>query len=273
MLVLTALTIGGAFWLNAWGGSYRDFSPAILVIAYAPTTAALVAVAFQRGGVRALLAQLLHWRTRTRWYVIALLGPCLLVLGAAAAVVALGDVARPSTWMALPSAATALTLVGPIVAGSFGEEVGWRGYAQPTLQSRFTVLTAAVIVGLVWSLWHLWPVLTPLGRADLTTTDVAQTVVRLVSTAVIYAWLYNSTGGALPVVLVAHAAHNTAVTLLPVDVIDTSTAAWTIALLYAAVAVAVIIVGSGRLAGSARGVWLGSTSHSAGPVSRDRGTG
>ncbi|HEY5981759.1 MAG TPA: hypothetical protein VIT41_19195, partial [Microlunatus sp.] len=119
--LLGVLTVGGAIWLTAAGGSYRDFSMAILVIAYAPSIAALVAVGFQRGGVRALLGQLLRWRAGARWYAIALLGPLLLVLAASALVVALG-LAAPTTWLVLPSAAMAPALLGPIVAGSLGEE-------------------------------------------------------------------------------------------------------------------------------------------------------
>lgn len=34
------------------------------------------------------------------------------------------------------------------------EEFGWRGYAFDSLQSRYTYLTASVIFGILWSLWH-----------------------------------------------------------------------------------------------------------------------
>ncbi|HEY5979591.1 MAG TPA: CPBP family glutamic-type intramembrane protease, partial [Microlunatus sp.] len=117
---------------------------------------------------------------------------------------------------------------------------GWRGFAQVNFQRRLAALSAAVVVGLIWSLWHLWPALTPLGRAELTVTDVVSTLVRLVSTAVIYAWLYNSTDGALPVVLVAHAAHNTAISLMPVEIIGADAGAPAVALLHVVAAIAVI---------------------------------
>lgn len=35
------------------------------------------------------------------------------------------------------------------------EELGWRGYAFDSLQSRFNYLTASVIFSVLWSLWHL----------------------------------------------------------------------------------------------------------------------
>jgi membrane protease YdiL (CAAX protease family) len=50
-----------------------------------------------------------------------------------------------------------------IPIGALGEEVGWRGYLNPVLSTRFRGLTAAVITGALWvpfhvGLWHLGPV-------------------------------------------------------------------------------------------------------------------
>ena len=37
------------------------------------------------------------------------------------------------------------------------EEVGWQGYAYPRLTTRHSALTAALIIGVVWALWHVMP--------------------------------------------------------------------------------------------------------------------
>ncbi|MDF2985290.1 MAG: putative amino terminal protease [Eubacterium sp.] len=42
-----------------------------------------------------------------------------------------------------------------MVIGGGLEEIGWRGILQPLLEKKFTFLTAAVIEGIIWSLWHL----------------------------------------------------------------------------------------------------------------------
>jgi hypothetical protein len=34
------------------------------------------------------------------------------------------------------------------------EELGWRGYAFDSLEQRYSYLTAAILFGVVWSLWH-----------------------------------------------------------------------------------------------------------------------
>lgn len=39
--------------------------------------------------------------------------------------------------------------------GPLGEEAGWRGYFLPRLLGRFQPLTASVILGLIWAIWHV----------------------------------------------------------------------------------------------------------------------
>ncbi|NNJ12781.1 CPBP family intramembrane metalloprotease [Chloroflexales bacterium ZM16-3] len=41
-----------------------------------------------------------------------------------------------------------------VLAACF-EELGWRGYGFESLQSRYTYLTASLIFGLLWSIWHI----------------------------------------------------------------------------------------------------------------------
>ncbi|TGE34845.1 CPBP family intramembrane metalloprotease [Desulfosporosinus fructosivorans] len=41
-----------------------------------------------------------------------------------------------------------------LLAASF-EELGWRGYAFDSLQSRYNLLTASIMFSIIWSLWHL----------------------------------------------------------------------------------------------------------------------
>ena len=114
-----------------------------------------------------------------------------------------------------PELASFSLLVGALIAGSFGEEVGWRGLGQPRLQTRFGALTAAVIVGILWSAWHLWPVLAPGGLGSTEASDVVLTFVRLIAMAIVYAWLYNSTRGSLLIVMIAHAGYDMGVNLVP----------------------------------------------------------
>jgi membrane protease YdiL (CAAX protease family) len=168
------------------------------------------------GGARSLFRQFKHWRVHPIWYLVALLLPIPIFLAADVIWMALGK--QSLVWLTVPSAVP--FTIGAALVPPLGEEFGWRGFAQPRLQSRIGALWAAVIVGTLWSTWHLWPLVVPGGAKLFLPSDVAQTYIRLISTAVIYAWIYNSTGGSLPAVMVAHAAHNIVSSFIPGASVD-----------------------------------------------------
>ncbi|RDW15117.1 CPBP family intramembrane glutamic endopeptidase [Oceanobacillus chungangensis] len=42
-----------------------------------------------------------------------------------------------------------------MIIGGGLEEIGWRGYLQPTLQKKWSSFTSTLIVGIIWAIWHL----------------------------------------------------------------------------------------------------------------------
>lgn len=46
-------------------------------------------------------------------------------------------------------------LVFILVFGPFPEELGWRGYALDPLQRKMNALSASLLLGSIWALWHL----------------------------------------------------------------------------------------------------------------------
>jgi membrane protease YdiL (CAAX protease family) len=104
------------------------------------------------------------------------------------------------------------------------------------LQKRYGALKASILIGLVWGTFHLW--ILPICHCMSLTDVIVTQYLRLIATAVIYAWIYNSTKGSLFLVMVAHAAHNVTVDLMP----QVGGSAVIVALSYVAVAIVVVLL-------------------------------
>lgn len=200
---LTSLGIG-YLWVNNL--TPDDLSLGVILVAYSPSLAALVAAAMTRSSSD-LMGQLLSWRASPWVYLIAA-GFAVAATGGA---FTLSQVFGPPTTFDLAGIGLG---IGAIIAGSIGEELGWRGYIQPRLMRKFNLFWASIIVGLLWSTWHCWTILAPHGLSGDWLLDAVLTYARLVPTALLYGWLYHVSKRSLPVVMVSHAAHNIAINAL-----------------------------------------------------------
>ncbi|HEX7963985.1 MAG TPA: type II CAAX endopeptidase family protein [Candidatus Saccharimonadales bacterium] len=249
--LLFGFTGVGVLWL--WAAHVNPdngFSPAIIVIAYASSLAAILTAWLVRGagGLGPLLRQVLVWRVSLGWYALALLMPLALVF-AAVFLYVLGGGKVSGAWLAVPASGDIGGMIGPLIAGALGEEIGWRGFAQRLLQQRFTVLTASLLVGLFWATWHLWPIIAPGGHVHATSLEVFETYARLIATAVLYGWIFARTKSVL-LPMLAHAGHNIAVDLVPSALLNGTAVPLLITILYGAVAIAVIVARPGHFLGS-----------------------
>jgi len=170
----------------------------------------LTAIVFGRGALRKLLGQLLIWRVNPLWYLGVVLGPVALVGGTVGLNTLLGG---PALSLGMPLLGVAIFFAISIFPGSsLGEEIGWRGYVLPRLQSRMSALSAALLIAPFWGLWHL-----PLwlnGASGHTPLIYAGFVLSAFALSVLLTWVYNSTGGSLLMVVLLHATINLPITLL-----------------------------------------------------------
>ena len=167
---------------------------------------AVTAVAFGRDGVADLFHRTFRWRVGLRWYALAALPfTCFL---AGVGIVALGGGPVPTlddlaTFSGLPTAGL-VPVVLVVLAAAFGEEVGWRGFAQPQLERRTSFLRASLAVGAVWAIWHL-PLTQVLDSYRVMGAGVvAMLVLGLGAGAIVLGWLYDRSGGRILMAALFH---------------------------------------------------------------------
>jgi membrane protease YdiL (CAAX protease family) len=182
-----------------------------VVHTFGPAVAAVIitTVVAGRTGREALRQRMRHWRAGWQWYLFILIGiPALLIVGI---------LVLPGAMAGFPGLTNGLLLSYPLylVAAFFGvglgEETGWRGFALPHLQGRYGPLWGTLLLGVLWTCWHLPDFLTASKGGGPDTgfaTFLANFPIFLlavVSLALIMTWIFNHTGGSIFIAIVAHA--------------------------------------------------------------------
>ena len=194
------------------------------LVGYMPAFAALIVAGATAGRpeMRALLSRLLIWRVGLRWYAVVIAGPALVSIGASALANLIGG--APATSLLSPRLAgvPALAVAGNAVllfvvsALINGEELGWRGFALPRLQARHSALTASLILGVVWALFHL-PLFWTIGGSSQVDMSLPGYVLQLGAMSVIVTWIFNHTRGSVLIATLLHASINTWTQVFAVD--------------------------------------------------------
>jgi membrane protease YdiL (CAAX protease family) len=133
------------------------------------------------------------------------------VFGAAAALYALGGGALRAV-PPLSVGLAAMVIISLVLHGVLnGEELGWRGVALPRLLQRANALTASLILGVVWALFHLPLFFTRGGGVGGNQADESMLAfgLQVLASSILVTWLCNNTRGSLLMAYLLHAAVNT----------------------------------------------------------------
>ena len=236
-----------AFFVLAFAGTWLSFAPMVLgqdglgflpyhvpfwlyVVLFltasfsGPMTAALVITAARDGkaGVKQFLRRYGQWRVGWQWYLLILVGfPALYLIPATFWMGATPWHALLEKWPTFFTVYLMAMLIFPALI-NWGEEAGFRGFAQTQMQRLYGPLHTSLVVGLLHSLWHLPVFLLVHGPPALGPFDLGEFLLNtllILLLTVIYTWLFNRAQQSILIAALMHASLNGAqawvATLLP----------------------------------------------------------
>lgn len=173
---------------------------------------AIVVLLRGMGGIVELLRPMLNWRVSPIWYLVAILwgaANMVLFLVGKGIVTGNGLVEVSANWALVTRPGFLLTLF----VGSFVGEIVWISYSVRKLSDHYTVYVAAMITGIVWTLW--WMPMVVLNVGVLPDLPFTALLINQCGVAAVAAFLYWHTKSGL-VVLIGQILFNAGLLVFPV---------------------------------------------------------
>ena len=184
------------------------FKPFQTAGAYGPFLAAvIVSAAMGRAEWNALVRRMTGFRFGLGWYLLAIFGNVLLYLlvtglSGAPLVQSLTEKWPLIFSLYLPALFTTF-LVNPV-----GEETGWAGFATPHLQQRFAPWLSAVMLGVMWAIWHLPGFFVPSEMGAFNPVNFVFFVLNSIFVRIVWTWVINNAKGSGIAAILLHASSN-----------------------------------------------------------------
>jgi len=214
--LLVTFGIAWLIWLPLLIAEYLRLSlsvPSVVFItlgSFTPSIVALFITWRYAGGteLRQLLGRALVWRISPAWYVLAIVGPAMVMLLAMGGHILLGGtvpdyVPFGARWLIVAVNFVLVFLIG----GPLGEEFGWRGVVLPALEARFRPPWDSLILGIIWTVWHL-PLFFISASAQHSLPFWLFALLTL-PLCILITWVYHCSGDSLLLVMLFHSAVNT----------------------------------------------------------------
>lgn len=184
------------------------FKPFQTAGAYGPLLAAvIVSAAIGRDELKSLFNRMTNFRFGLGWYLLAIFGNLLLYL------LVTGLSGAPLMQSLTDKWALIFTLYLPALFTSFlinpiGEETGWTGFATPHLQKRFSPWLSAVLLGVMWAVWHLPGYFVPSEMGAFNPVNFIFFVLSSVFIRIVWTWVINNAKGSGIAGILLHASSN-----------------------------------------------------------------
>ena len=177
----------------------QAFAYVIFILGAGPLVASLLVTWATGGrrGIEELWGRIKKWRVEPRWYLVVFLLPVAVGLISLTAGVLIGGLRLDSYSSPLPLAYFIPFFLYVLVFTGLVEEPGWRGFALPHLQSRYSAVKSSWILGVLWGVWHFPFIIYYNLAAGVPTFALIPilvfSVLATVGWTIVNTWVYNST--------------------------------------------------------------------------------
>lgn len=218
VFMLIAYGFSWMFWVpdaliaqNIWQApeGVKTFLETFTFGAWGPFVAAIVMTfIYQRGaGVKALLKRGFMVRLGKWWWPALFIFPVLIGGSLFLSVAVFGNPMPASPALDQPFTLPIAFVFIFFLGGPLQEEFGWRGYVFENLRHKYSALTATVVAGLMWGLWHLPLFFVP--REDYYyNRPMWGLILTTMLVGIIIAWIYVNTDGSVFAAMLAHTMFN-----------------------------------------------------------------
>ena len=100
-----------------------------------------------------------------------------------------------------------------IIFGGGQEEIGWRGYILPFLEKRFGLILGSLILGIIWSIWHIPLFFIPGSYQEY--MNIFAYILLCIGLSYFFSWVIEASGNRLLSGVIAHGAINAFIDLFP----------------------------------------------------------
>lgn len=218
-----------------------------------PTVAAIVVTYALEGkqGVGQFLRRYAQWRVGLHWYLLFLVGFPVIYLVAAG--IWMGGEpwqALFQQWQAIFSVYLPAVLIFPALI-NWGEEAGWRGFAQTRMQAQYGPLVTSLLIGFLHGIWHLPIFLLVVGPPATGPFELGEFFLNtayIMALTIVWTWIFNGAQQSILIASLTHAAFNATQALMsallpsPPEQVGNSAL-----IILVAIALLLVVVTKGRL--------------------------
>ncbi len=195
------------------------------IAGYGPALAAIITITIFDGspGLKNLFRRLTLWKVGIVWYIVVLLLPSeMSLLALVLHMVFDSNTVSTFTLYSLQNTLSQsdfwnnfsmLSIMFLFGFDGLGEELGWRGFALPTLLVKYKALFASAILCFFWTLWHL-PYALTLNSA-MSGQPFYSFIPGMLVSSILLTWIFNNTKGSILLAILFHAANNITYNVLP----------------------------------------------------------